>query len=348
MVIWLLRQEETPDDGLLLDIGLKRSTVVLYVKRHIGLIRTFSFSDGLPAKAMSNAQTGSNVETKAGEQTESYLSLFCTDIQNTLHAFECQNNIEVRPEKVFITGSGSFYPNTESLLERFLGIPVERIDVTRGTKVHLNEDIARSWNPALMDSALALALRDNTQGLGFNFRKDEFEIRKKYFRLKKEIRKVAVFFIVILSLLCADLGVDYYFLKKRYRMLDKQITEIFRQTFPGVKRIVDPVQQMMVKINEIKKSALSLPGISGEQKVLDLLRDISLRVPESMDVRVLRLVVDPEGVQIKGETDTFNTVDIIKKGLEPSEYFSAVTITSANLDRSGKRVKFEIKLQRAK
>ena len=348
MVIWLLRQEETPDDGLLLDIGLKRSTVVLYVKRHIGLIRTFSCSDGLPAKAMSNAQTGSNVETKAGEQTESYLSLFCTDIQNTLHAFECQNNIEVRPEKVFITGSGSFYPNTESLLERFLGIPVERIDVTMGTKVHLNEDIARSWNPALMDSALALALRDNTQGLGFNFRKDEFEIRKKYFRLKKEIRKVAVFFIVILSLLCTDLGVDYYFLKKRYRMLDKQITEIFRQTFPGVKRIVDPVQQMMVKINEIKKSALSLPGISGEQKVLDLLRDISLRVPESMDVRVLRLVVDPEGVQIKGETDTFNTVDIIKKGLEPSEYFSAVTITSANLDRSGKRVKFEIKLQRAK
>jgi hypothetical protein len=67
-----------------------------------------------------------------------------------------------------------------------------------------------------------------------------------------------------------------------------------------------------------------------------------------MDVRVIRLVVDPEGVQIKGETDTFNTVDIIKKGLEPSEYFSAVTITSANLDRSGKRVKFEIKLQRAK
>jgi tRNA threonylcarbamoyladenosine modification (KEOPS) complex Pcc1 subunit len=60
------------------------------------------------------------------------------------------------------------------------------------------------------------------------------------------------------------------------------------------------------------------------------------------------MVVDPEAVKIKGETDTFNTVDIIKKALEPSEYFSSVTISSANLDRSGERVQFEIKLQRAR
>jgi hypothetical protein len=252
------------------------------------------------------------------------------------------------PEKVFVTGSGSLYPDTESLLERFLDIPVERIDVIKDKRVHMGEDVALLWNPGIMDNALALALRDNKQGLGFNFRRDEFEIRKRYFRLKKEIQKAAVFLLVILSLLTADLGVDYYFLKKRYRMLDKQITGIFRQTLPDVKRIVDPVHQMRVKINEIKKSALSLPGISGNRKVLDLLRDISLRVPGSLDVKVTRMVVDPEGVQIKGETDTFNTVDIIKKGLEPSEYFSAVTISSANLDRSGERVKFEIKLQRAK
>jgi hypothetical protein len=297
---------------------------------------------------MSSAPTGNHGGTQAAERVESCLSIFCTDIQNTLHTYGCQSNREVMPEKVFVTGSGSLYPDTESLLERFLDIPVERIDVIKDKRVHVGEDVALLWNPGIMDNALALALRDNKQGLGFNFRRDEFEIRKRYFRLKKEIQKAAVFLLVILSLLTADLGVDYYFLKKRYRMLDKQITGIFRQTLPDVKRIVDPVHQMRVKINEIKKSALSLPGISGNRKVLDLLRDISLRVPGSLDVKVTRMVVDPEGVQIKGETDTFNTVDIIKKGLEPSEYFSAVTISSANLDRSGERVKFEIKLQRAK
>jgi len=348
MVSWLLRETGTPDDGLLLEIGMKRNTMVFYLKRRIGLIRTFPFSDGLIAQAMSNATTGNHAEAQVVEQIESWFSLFCTNVQNTLHAFRFQNNRAVRPEKVFITGSGSLYPDAESLLERFLDIPVERINLIRDKGVHVDQDIAYLWNPAIMDSALALALRDNKQGLGFNFRKDEFEIRERHFRLKKGIRKAAVFLIIILSLLTANLGVDYYFLQKRYKMLDKQITEIFRETFPDVKRIVDPVQQMMVKVNETKESTLSLPGIGGDRKVIDLLRDISLRVPASMDVRVTTMVVDPEVVQIKGETDTFNTVDIIKKGLGPSEYFSAVTISSANLDRSGNRVQFEIKLQRAK
>ena len=346
MVFWLLRQEGIPDNGLLLEIGLKKSTMLLYLNRRIGLIRTLPFSDGFMAQTMS--RTSSAAETQSAKHIESCFSKFCTDVHNTLHTFGYQSNREVMPEKVFVTGSGSLYPETESLLERFLDIPVERINVIKDRRVHMGEDVALRWNPGIMDSALALAIRDNKQGLGFNFRRDEFEIRKRYFRLKKEIRKAAVFLLVILSLFTADLGVDYYFLKKRYRMLDKQITGIFRQTLPDVKRIVDPVQQMTVKIYEIKKSALSLPGIRGDRKVLDLLRDISLRIPGSLDVKVTRMTVEPEIVRIKGETDTFNTVDAIKKGLEPSEYFNAVTISSANLDRSGKRVQFEIKLQRAK
>ena len=349
LVLWLFRQVGISDDGLLLDIGLKRSTMVLYHKRRVNLVRTFSFCDGLRAEAMSNAPTGNNAEIPAPDQVVSCFESFCTDVQNTLHAFGSQNNMEVRPEKVFVTGIGSIYPHTVGLLERFLDIPVEEINVTGGDpRVHVDENIAQFWNSATMDSALALALRGNKQGLGFNFRKDEFELRKKESKFKREIRKAAVFLIVILSLLTTYLGIDYYFLKKRYRMLDKQITETFRQTFPDVRRVVDPLQQMKVKITQIKKSAFSHPGIDGDHKVIDLLRDISLRVPESMDVRVIRMVVDPEAVQIKGETDTFNTVDIIKKGLEPSEYFSTVTISSANLDRSSKRVKFEIKLKRAK
>ena len=105
---------------------------------------------------------------------------------------------------------------------------------------------------------------------------------------------------------------------------------------------------MRIEITQIKKSAFFLPGIGGDYKIVDMLRDISLKVPESLDVKVMSMVIDPEAINIKGETDTFNTVDIIKKGLEPSEYFSAVTISSANLDRSRKRVQFEIKLKRLK
>jgi len=338
-VCWLLRQAGTPDDGLLLEIGLKRSTMILYLKRRVALVRTLPFNRSAIAH---------HPDTQAAEQIEFCFRSFCTEVQYTLHAFGSHTAKTVRPQKVFITGSGALHPDTENLLNRFLDLPVERIDLGTNPKVHMDENIARVWNPELMNNALALAVREAKQSLGFNFRRDGFEVKKQYFGHKKEIRKAAAFLIVVLSLLGLELGVDYYFLKKRYKVLDQQITQIFRQALPDVKRIVDPVHQLKVKINEINKSALSLPGISSKRKVLDLLRDISLRVPESADVHMTRIVVDPDAVLIRGETDTFNTVDTIKKGLEPSAYFDAVTISSANLDRSGNRVRFEMKLERVR
>ncbi len=336
---WLLRQAGTPDDGLLLEIGLKRNTMILYLNRRIALVRTLPFNGSAIDRCP---------DTQAAEQIESCLRSFCTDVQYTLHAFGSQTAKTVRPQSVFITGSGALYPDTENLLSRFLDLPVERIDLATDSRIHMDENIAGAWNPELMNNALALAVREAKQGLGFNFRRDGFEVKKQYFRHNKEIRKAVAFLIVVLCLLAVDLGVDYYFLKKRYKILDQQITQVFRQTLPDVKRIVDPVHQLKAKINEINKSALSLPGISAKRKALDLLRDISLRVPESADVDMTRIVVDPDAVLIRGETDTFNTVDTIKKGLEPSAYFDAVTISSANLDRSGNRVRFEMKLERSK
>lgn len=334
-VCWLLKQESTPDDGLLLHIGLKRNAMILYLKKRIALVRTFLFNGSAIAG------------TQADEQIELCLRSFCTEVQNTLHAFECQTANTGRPQRVFITGNGALFPDTENLINRFLDLPVERIDLATDPKVHMDEDVARVWNPALMDNALALAVRETKQSLGFNFRRDGFEVKKQYFGHKKEIRKAAAFLIVVLCLLAVDLGVDYYFLRKRYKVLDQQIAQVFRQTLPDVKRIVDPVHQLKVRIDEINKSALSLPGIRAERKVIDLLKDISLRVPEAADVHITRIVVDPDGVLMKGETDTFNTVDTIKRGLEPSDYFRTVTISSANLDRSGNRVRFEMKLELA-
>jgi type II secretory pathway component PulL len=343
-VSWLLKQEETPDNGLLLEIGPKRNLMILYLKRRIALIRTFA-ADGAPPASAHSEVSNNEVDTLALEEIESRLRRFCTNVQNTIHAFAWQIKKEIRPEKIFFTGPGTFYPETGNLLEEFLDIPVEQVNVRGNRKVRLESNVAKVWNPGVMDNALALALRDERQGQGFNFRKDAFEARKHYPALQTWIRKAALFLIIIFSLLAVDLGTDYYLLSKRYTALDQNIKETFRKTFPETKRIVDPVQQMRVKIKEMQNS--TRPGVKANQGILQILRDISQRVPTSTGMNVTRLVVDPETVRMSGDTDTFNAVDTIKNRLEPSAYFSAVTITSANLDRTGKRVQFEIKLQRA-
>ena len=346
--LWLLNQPDIPDDGLLLQMGRKHTIMVLYLNRRISLVRLLHSGDGAESVGEGETPVADHRQSAAPEHLKGAFRVLCTDVYNTLRGFQSQIKKTVRPERTFITGGWSLYPQTESLLEEFLEIPVERLNVARDARVHIEEEVAQLWEPGLMDSALALALRDSKKGTGFNFRAGEFEITKKNIMLWREIRKVAVFLIVIACLVGAYFGVDYYLLKKQYRMLEKQITDIYRSTFPDAKRIQDPVNQMKVKIREMRQSALAFPGMGGDQKVIDLLRDISLRIPETLDVTVTSMIVDPEAVKIKGETDTFNTVDTVKRNLEPSAYFREVTISSANLDRSGKRIQFELKLQRAK
>ena len=94
----------------------------------------------------------------------------------------------------------------------------------------------------------------------------------------------------------------------------------------------------------MKKTSASIPSVSTGRSTLDLLKDISERIPVTQDVLITSLSIDQETIRFSGETDTFNTVDSIKSELETSPYFDTVTISSAKLDRDGKKVQFEIRL----
>jgi Tfp pilus assembly protein PilN len=101
---------------------------------------------------------------------------------------------------------------------------------------------------------------------------------------------------------------------------------------------------MRTKLAEVQKG-ISLPGemVSSVQSI-DILNDISRLIPENLDVELKSIVSGGDNVVVSGNTDTFNAVDDIKTGLEQSELFKTVSISSANMDKSGKRVRFKIKV----
>jgi len=348
-VLWLLKQEDTPENGILLQMDGKTNTMVLFLERRIVLVRPFLFN-GVPGTA---ATRGQEIETDkvivVREQAATDYPSFFTLVRNTIHSFGVQNNKELRPEKIFFTGSSAIPSQTGDRLNRFFDIPAEQLDLSTDKKIHMDADTARIWNPALMNTALTLAIRETRPDRGFNFRKDEFEKKKHYFGSAKEIRRAAVFFIIAFFFLAANIGSDYHSLKKRYDALDQKITETIKETFPEVTKIPRGKELEFVEseINKIQKSSVAIPAIDGDNSILSLLGDISKRISESLTVRITRLVIDSEAVRISGITDNFNTVDKIKSDLETSTLFKEVTISSAKLDRTGDNVEFEIKLERA-
>jgi len=248
---------------------------------------------------------------------------------------------------VFITGPGALVSTTEEIIGKELDLPVSNLNLRENTdNIQLADHLTALYNPALMDNALALALREGKKTKSFNFRREEFQVKTQFVKIKKELIHAGIYLGIILMLLAVNFGVDYRDLKKRNAILDDQIKEIFTQTFPEVTRIVEPIQQMKTKIGELKNVSGAAPGINMHSTSLEIINDISSRIPGDLNIQVDRMVVAQDGVQIRGTTDTFNTVDSIKKGLESSDMYRDVIIASANLDQSGKGVRFEIKMDR--
>ena len=67
-------------------------------------------------------------------------------------------------------------------------------------------------------------------------------------------------------------------------------------------------------------------------------------MPANLDVVFTRMVISQQNVNISGMTDTFNSVDDMKARLESDPTFKAVTITSAQVERSGNRVRFKLRI----
>jgi Tfp pilus assembly protein PilN len=266
-------------------------------------------------------------------------------IRQTLAGFDKTLATDFNPQTVFITGSGLDGSQVEQTLTEDLGIPVNRVDLIQHAASGIKNKPSQPWEPHLMDNALALALSEGSGAALLNFRRGPFSVSKHWVENKKSIITSASLLALVLILLLSSVILDTVNLQKRMTALDQEIHTIFKSNFPEVKNIVDPLHQMRVRIEETQQSDL-IPGEFGSNiRKLDILNDISRLIPESIDVEIVSVVIGEDNVVLSGNTDTFNAVDDMKSRVEKSKLIQSVTISSANLNRAGNRVRFKLKAQ---
>lgn len=313
LALYLATFENTYKNIMFIDIGVSKAAAFIIVSGQICLARSFS------------TNKSNNLHT---------------NINWTLCAFEEICPLDSHPEIIFIAG---YIENDDSFdqdVTQTLGIPVKRVNIANDiTQLHGNLS-------EQMDNALALALIEIEKIKGINFRIDSFAPVTRWAAHKKSLIKTGIFAGLILILVFCNMLFDSYVLEKKVNAVDKQIIEIFKETFPDVKRIVDPFQQMKIKIQQEQKISVFYGNTQEHIFNIDMLNDISKFIPKTIDVDLTRLTIGEENILIAGSTDTFNSVDDIKNGLEQSEFFKQVTINSADIEKANNRVRFNIKLWR--
>lgn len=267
-----------------------------------------------------------------------------SEVERSLDFFRIEVGGEVEPDRVVLSGVLTASPDVVDLVVEALDREVRLLDLRRAAGVSGGGG-KRGWRPPLFDRALALALSGLERRATVNFRQGEFALGHPVLASRRSL----VAALVAAGLLAAGwlgwLWIDCRGLDARYRELGQEIHALYRQTFPDATRIIDPLAQMKANLRQLQAPEVSLPLFNGRKRVLDILADISERIPSSVTIHVSRLVIDATSVLIKGTTDTYNNVDTIRNSLLASPLYQAVKIGSATAGKEEGQVRFEIRLQ---
>ncbi|MDZ7698599.1 MAG: PilN domain-containing protein [Deltaproteobacteria bacterium] len=345
IIPWLLKQG-APDHFLLMNLEEKTMTLFFCGARRVALIRSLTLNasplTGIDPVNMAVDQNPQK-DLTAGE---TWIDAVYSEVHHTLHACNSHKNRVLDPERIYLTGAHAVHSETGPLIREAFGLPVAWVDISEDKRIKQGNLQACEWVPGEMNAALALTMLDPKRDQHLNFRRGTFSKRRGKTGVKKGVKKGIIFLLLLLVLLGANRVTDYYFLKKTYEQLDAELMHLFKETLPQVTRIVDPVQQLRVAVKQLEKTRVNASQGKSGKVTLNLLKDISARIPEHLNVKISRMIIDPETVRLSGKTDTFNAVDSLKSELTPSAFFSEVIISSANMDKKDNRVKFELKLKR--
>ncbi len=317
------------ENFILIDIGADWANLFIVREGQVALVRSF----GLEPDSEGQALVGGAFVLRV---KQTLLASQLLDMQNPDHS-------------VYLTGSG-LQPNTtlpalaSSLGAIAGGVEINQYCQSEQPFIKIDSDINKFYLPELMDRVLASAIKGGKAGREFNFRKDEFKKRKSVQEYRHLLLKVVIPLALVLVSFIGYIGYEYSKLTVQNDQLRHQINEIFTETLPEVTRIVNPVQQLQVINNQIKATYSPGGGSDSVYTIIELLSELSARIPATYKVKFVRMVADMDGLRLKGVTGNFNTVDNVQKELGKSHYFKDVTISSANQAPRGDEVNFELKL----
>jgi general secretion pathway protein L len=347
----------------LADIGASKTSICIVDGGHLSMIRSLPMGGEAITGAIqrefdlsheeaeqSKISHGIILETTGKSEEEirfskciqSAVSPLIREMKQTFHSFEADHHQKVH--RIFLCGGTSALRNVAPYLSRELELEVRPLEVLEAP---FNKLAMKPVPTGLIPHGLGLGLRGVGNGSfsQVNFRRDEFAFRSEVKEIKGKILSAGIWMLALLLLICFNFYLKLNMKQEHFEDLNGEIRRVFTSTLPEIKHIVNEVQQMRAKIEELKSEPLLSSEAGGEgMSVLDLMREVTLRIPEDMRVDIRDLAINEGRVAITGETDSFESVDKIKAGLQKFTGFKRVALTHAKVGVKGDKVEFKFSI----
>ena len=349
---YLFSRAEEPRVRLLLDLGAEQTGMAMFdadqpilVRSHFfgGRQLTRTLSETLRLDIMEAEQK--KRETDLSQDGESPIRQallkawepLVKEIERTLAGGLTGPPLDAQPV-VVLGGGGARTPGLAAWLSRRLDIEVETIpDYTA------EEPDLTALDPAQI-SVFGLALASMNDGYSPNLRQGDFAPSQVFHKYKVPLTFGAIGLFLFLLINIGGLYFDYRAESRKYQQVKDEIVQVFRDTAPHVRTVVEPLTQMR---QEIDKAQSSITGFSPSGvRALDVLLDVSRLAGSHEGLRITALSLNPQSLELLGEGGSYEVIDLFKTELAGLPYFSEALPGGARKDPTTGVLTFKISMRR--
>lgn len=341
--------------GIILDIGRQTTTATFYRDESVMDVRSLAIGGGDLTQALARELSVSVDETEqmkcrdeipaTSSAAQDYCRRFSAELKNTVEYMKINGLLQSDPSRILWTGGGSLFTPLRNALENFFSTDSETLDLGQDKRLECAEHIRGALAPPVMNTAIAAALRIPAGRKSFNFRQGEFASSNTSLDTKTQLRRAAVVAAIILALAVVNQAVDYGLKSLQLSGIRKEISRIFGTSFPEAANINESlyVPHLQTKLAELQKTFGAGEGIP-EATAADLLKEISGRIPSSLDIVFTDMHYENKVITIKGEAKTMDDVTAVKNDLSKSTFFQDVTLGPTSLAGNANKVDFSLRI----
>jgi general secretion pathway protein L len=176
-----------------------------------------------------------------------------------------------------------------------------------------------------------------------NFRRGPFTLKSEWASLRKHLYLGGALLLVALAITSGTAIHTWQHKTATAESYRKQMTQIFRQTLPKSRAIVNIPMQLQAAVQQLKETSL-LVGLDKSTSALSALREVSAHTPTNLKVDIKKFNYATQTLVIDGVSTSFNSVNRLAGELRKSAIFSEVRIADAKTGLDGKQVSFRLQI----
>jgi hypothetical protein len=251
------------------------------------------------------------------------------------------NDEPLKLSRLFLCGGGAYFPQLAKELGKTFAAEVV---LFQSFMLPAIPETQRE-EQALFSACLGMGLQEalGIVALGVNLRCGEFAPQGQSKTVRREWHRLGWLAAGVAATAGLAFALEMNRLNTRYQSLRQEIRRVFVAALPEVQTVVNEKVQLEDAIAALQSRQRLLHG-AGSASALDVLRQLSMALPEQVLLDLDEWTFDEEAVRFHGTTTSFEAAETIKTTMANLGLFREVQLQDVKTIAGSKKVSFGLHL----